>query len=110
MYVRCHSEVLMNDKRFVLLTSQDNVFICCETVQAGTSIQLNNQSIELKDTIFLGHKIAANQIKQGEKIIRYGAPIGSAKQDISFGEHVHIHNMKSDYIPATLRENSLEKS
>jgi hypothetical protein len=25
-------------------------------------------------------------------------PIGSATQDIAVGEHVHLHNMKSDYI------------
>jgi len=26
-------------------------------------------------------------------------PIGSATRAIKAGEHVHLHNMKSDYIP-----------
>ncbi len=51
----------------------------------------------------LGHKIAARDIAAGEKIIKYGAPIGSAIRDIASGEHVHTHNLKSDYIPTFKR-------
>jgi len=46
----------------------------------------------------LGHKLAARAIRAGEKILKYRVPIGSATQDIAAGEHVHLHNMKSDYI------------
>ena len=31
--------------------------------------------------------------------MKYGAPIGSATAAIAAGEHVHVHNMKSDYTP-----------
>ncbi|WP_316791162.1 UxaA family hydrolase [Pedobacter frigoris] len=47
----------------------------------------------------IGHKIADCLIREGEKIIKYGVPIGSATTTIEIGEHVHLHNMKSDYIP-----------
>jgi len=30
--------------------------------------------------------------------------IGSATRDIAVGEHVHLHNMKSDYLPTYTRE------
>ena len=33
-----------------------------------------------------------------EKVLKYGLPIGSATRDIAAGEHVHVQNMKSDYI------------
>jgi hypothetical protein len=46
----------------------------------------------------LGHKVAAREIAPGEKIIKYGAPIGSATSAIGKGELVHTHNVKSDYI------------
>lgn len=42
-----------------------------------------------------GHKKALRDIKKGEDIIKYGYPIGYATQDISCGDAVHSHNMKT---------------
>lgn len=42
-----------------------------------------------------GHKAAADDIKAGEDIIKYGFPIGRATCDIKKGERVHSHNMKT---------------
>ena len=42
-----------------------------------------------------GHKYAKCDIKKGEEIIKYGFPIGIAKEDIKTGEHVHSHNVKT---------------
>lgn len=33
---------------------------------------------------------------EGEKIIKFGAPIGSAIEDIPIVSLVHLHNLKSD--------------
>lgn len=43
-----------------------------------------------------GHKYAVRDIKKGEKIIKYGFPIGTASEDIKSNEHVHSHNLKTD--------------
>lgn len=42
-----------------------------------------------------GHKIALNDIKEGEKIVKYGFPIGVASSDIAKGDWVHVHNVKT---------------
>ena len=42
-----------------------------------------------------GHKFALTDIKKGDAVIKYGYPIGSATEDISEGEKVHSHNMKT---------------
>lgn len=42
-----------------------------------------------------GHKIAVANIKKGENVIKYGYPIGYATENISAGEGVHSHNMKT---------------
>lgn len=42
-----------------------------------------------------GHKIALSDIRTGEKIIKYGYPIGYATKDIKTGEHVHSHNLRT---------------
>ena len=36
---------------------------------------------------------------EGERIVKYGAPIGVASRAIDPGEYVHTHNMASDYLP-----------
>lgn len=51
----------------------------------------DNVKVNLKN----GHKYAVRDIEKGEKIIKYGFPIGVATEDISMGEHVHSHNMKT---------------
>ena len=38
-------------------------------------------------------------IAAGEKVLKYGAPIGTATAAIAAGEHVHVHNIESDYTP-----------
>lgn len=42
-----------------------------------------------------GHKYAVQDIVKGEKIIKYGFPIGIAKEDIKADEHIHTHNLKT---------------
>ncbi len=43
-----------------------------------------------------GHKIAREDIRNGELIIKYGYPIGHAICDIKKGEQVHVHNLKTN--------------
>ncbi|MBQ7995267.1 MAG: altronate dehydratase [Bacilli bacterium] len=42
-----------------------------------------------------GHKYAIKDISRGEKVIKYGFPIGFATTDIKKGEWVHSHNLSS---------------
>ena len=42
-----------------------------------------------------GHKYAVKPIKAGERVIKYGMPIGVATEDIAPAAHVHSHNMKT---------------
>ena len=51
----------------------------------------DNVTVDLSN----GHKYARRDIEQGEKIIKYGNPIGYATCDIKEGEHVHSHNLKT---------------
>ena len=54
--------------------------------------KLDNVEVNIHD----GHKYAIKPIKKGENIIKYGQPIGYALLDISVGEHVHTHNVKTN--------------
>ncbi len=43
-----------------------------------------------------GHKYALCDIAEGENVIKYGMPIGHATRAIKKGEHVHVHNVKTN--------------
>lgn len=42
-----------------------------------------------------GHKYAVCDIAKGESVIKYGFPIGIAKENIKADEHIHTHNLKT---------------
>ena len=46
-----------------------------------------------------GNKLAARPIAVGERVLKYGFPIGTATEPIEVGSHVHLHNLRSDHIP-----------
>lgn len=83
----------------IRLAPPDNVVVLCRSVAAGTTIDVEGRSCTLDEPLQLGHKLASRSIARGEKIVKYGVPIGSATRDIAWGEHVHLHNMRSDYLP-----------
>ena len=95
----------MINKHFVLLNKTDNVFVCCKQLLQGSSITLEGADVSMTADITVGHKIARQAISEGDKIIKYGVSIGSAIKDIALGEHIHMHNMKSDYIASHTRQN-----
>jgi altronate dehydratase small subunit len=83
----------------IRLFPTDNILVLARSLNAGEEVIIEGVVHDLKTSLGLGHKIAAQKIAAGEKILKYGAPIGSATADIQPGEHVHLHNMKSDYLP-----------
>jgi (2R)-sulfolactate sulfo-lyase subunit alpha len=76
----------------------DNVLIVVMPIKPGDRDSIDGQEVVFTENIAIGHKVAARMIKAGEKIHKCGVPIGSAKQAIPAGAHIHLHNLKSDYI------------
>jgi altronate dehydratase len=91
--------------QLIQIHSKDNIGLLPCTVEAGSSVCIDGAGYPVAETLPLGHKIALRPIPNGERVIKYGVSIGSATIDIPTGAHVHVHNMKSDYIPTfTLEE------
>lgn len=87
------------DPRLLLLDPRDNVLTLLTPVPAGTELTIAGQSVTLPDALKLGHKLAACALPRGAKVIKYGVPIGSTTTDVEPGQHVHTHNLRSDYLP-----------
>ncbi len=81
--------------------------VLAKSVTAGSPYRVEGLEYAFEQDLNLGHKVAMRAISAGEKIIKYGVSIGSATRAIQAGEHVHLHNMQSDYLPTyTLDEGS----
>jgi (2R)-sulfolactate sulfo-lyase subunit alpha len=52
-------------------------------------------TVKALEDIPLGHKLALNEIKSGDTIIKYGHDIGRATAGIPKGRHVHVHNLRT---------------
>jgi hypothetical protein len=85
------------------ISPEDNVLVAVRILEPGTPLDIEGGTVVLGVRVGLGQKLAARDIAPGEKIIKYGVPIGSATMAIPAGGHIHLHNMKSDYLPTYLR-------
>ncbi len=93
-----------NDPCLLLLDPRDNVLTLVASVPAGTQLTIAGRTVTVPDALTLGHKLARRDLPLGTKVIKYGAPIGSTTADVRFGEHVHTHNLRSDYLPTFSHE------
>lgn len=98
----------MNDRTaakeaLILLHPSDNVLVATRSLAAGTTVTVGERSIELPEPLAVGHKMARWDMAKGEKIIKYGAPIGSLLAPVAAGAWVHMHNMTSDYLASHTR-------
>lgn len=89
----------MKKRQAVATNSKDNVATAVDDIAAGTevNVELKETSFEitLKDDIAFGHKFAIKDISKDEDVIKYGESIGGATDNISEGQHVHVHNVES---------------
>ena len=82
-------------KTYLQINPKDNVAVALAPLSSGTAVELDGFSLTLNEDIPQGHKFALKNIKKDEQIIKYGCPIGFAKEDISTGSWVHIQNIRT---------------
>lgn len=81
---------------------KDNVaVVVVEGLKAGTKalgiITENDSSftIDVKDDVPIGHKVALMDLSEGATVIKYGYDVGRMSGGAAKGRHVHTHNMKT---------------
>ncbi|MET0532884.1 MAG: UxaA family hydrolase [Steroidobacter sp.] len=92
------------DPRLLLLSEHDNVVVACANLRGGEIVRMDGENVKLGAEVSVGFKIARRDFDAGEKVTKYGAPIGSTTTAIRRGEIVHLHNMKSDYLPTYVHD------
>ncbi len=82
-------------KRTLKIHEKDNVVVALEPISANETIVVDGMEIKVLSDVPQAHKVAIKEIKAGEHVIKYGASIGFAKDDITTGQHIHSHNLKT---------------
>jgi altronate hydrolase len=70
----------------------DDVVIARRQLLPGTV--LLDESVKVTAMVPPGHKVAVRAIAAGAPVRRYNQVIGTAKQAIAAGQHVHTHNLE----------------
>lgn len=97
----------LND--LLLLHADDNIAVARRDLPKGLVTRIGGCEIVLERDTPTGHKVAIRPIADGEKIVKYRTPIGSARVAIGPGEYVHVHNLKSDYLPTYTLSSTAKK-
>ena len=88
------------DPRLLLLSPGDTVYVLRGQIAAGEILVLSGQRMRRSGRPSASAtRSPVLPAPAGDKVMKYGAPIGSATQAIALGDHVHLHNLKSDYTP-----------
>lgn len=88
----------------LLLHPDDNIVVARRDIAAGEQVEIDGESFAIPAAVELGHKLARRAIPADARVLKYGAPIGSMKTAVARGEHVHMHNLRSDYVSSTTRD------
>ncbi len=82
-------------EKLIRITPRDNVAVAIEPLFKGDVILLEGEQYTLVSDLPAGHKMALQDLKEGDRVIKYGYPIGYATKPVSRGEHVHSFNVKT---------------
>lgn len=74
----------------------DNVVVAIQPQSAGAVIEVDGKAITVPEDVPAGHKIAIADIAEGENVIKYGFPIGHAREDKKAGAWMNEHNIKTN--------------
>lgn len=80
---------------FLKIHGDDKVAVALKPLTAGMVLDVSGTEVTLLEDIPQGHKFALCDIAAGESVIKYGSPIGMAKEAIAKGAWIHTHNMKT---------------
>lgn len=92
----------MSAPHFLVHEPKDSVgVVVVEDIEAGQDlvgwIMATDETISVTavDPVPLGHKVALQDIAEGDTILKYGHDIGKAVAPIAKGAHAHVHNVKT---------------
>ena len=88
----------------LLLNERDHVAVLKKPLREGDELVDGSVRVAARQDIPRGHKIALNNLDEGDAVRKYGQIIGFISQAVQRGDHVHGHNLQvKDFGPAPVR-------
>ena len=84
------------ENKFLKINPADNVVVAIQPISAGETIAIDGKEIKVNQDTPAGHKILLEDINEGVDVIKYGYPIGHAKQNLKQGDWVNENNLKTN--------------
>ena len=86
----------MEQSSFIKINPADSVVVCLRPFTKGETIEVDGKSVTLLQDTPAGHKVLIDDAPQGQNIIKYGYPIGHAREDLKSGQWVNENNLKTN--------------
>ncbi|MFC1532874.1 UxaA family hydrolase [Thermodesulfobacteriota bacterium] len=85
-------------EKALVMNEADNTATAISDLDSGRTVSVligdRRENVLIMEDIPFGHKFALKSIAKGDQVIKYGASIGLATDDIATGVHVHSHNLE----------------
>lgn len=67
---------------YIRIHQNDTVAVALKPLRKGMNCILEGAEVILNEDIMQGHKFALKDMGKGDKVVKYGCPIGLAKEEI----------------------------
>ena len=82
--------------KFLKINPDDNVAVAISNLSKGEQLNVEGTEVTLLEDVPAGHKFTLKDIKEGENVIKYGFPIGHAKEELKQGRWAYDKNIKTN--------------
>ena len=102
----------MEQSSFIKINAADTVIVCLRPFTKGETICVDGNEISILQDTPAGHKLLIQDVSKGANIIKYGYPIGHAREDLQAGQWINENNLQTnlsgtleyEYKPVTWNE------
>ncbi len=100
----------MTRKTFLKVNESDNLVVALVDLTKGTTVQVGDRTIVLKDDVMAKHKFTEVDMLAGQEVFMYGVLVGKAQYDMPAGTWINVFNVKHAAAPYQLGERKLDWS
>lgn len=81
--------------RAIQVHPDDDVAVSLHELSPGEEILVGGTRVRVTEPVAPGHKLALRSFTPGERVVKYGHPIGVVTAPIAAGAWIHSHNLRT---------------
>ncbi|MGN1263504.1 MAG: UxaA family hydrolase, partial [Prevotella sp.] len=84
------------EQTIIKINPADTVVVCLQPKSKGETIEIDGKTVTVNQDTPAGHKLLIADTPKGSDIIKYGYPIGHARENLKAGDWVNENNLKTN--------------